>query len=46
MGLLLLEGLGRRGVLGGWLLEHFWWGSVLYINVPVAILAIAMTAAS
>ena len=22
-------------VTGGWLLEHFWWGSVLMINVPV-----------
>jgi len=24
-------------VTGGWLLEHFWWGSVFYINVPVTI---------
>jgi EmrB/QacA subfamily drug resistance transporter len=22
--------------LGGWLLEHFWWGSVFLVNVPVA----------
>lgn len=22
-------------ILGGWLLEHFWWGSVFLINVPV-----------
>ncbi|ACQ81648.1 major facilitator superfamily MFS_1 [Beutenbergia cavernae DSM 12333] len=22
-------------VVGGWLLEHFWWGSVFLINVPV-----------
>jgi EmrB/QacA subfamily drug resistance transporter len=22
-------------VLGGWLIEHFWWGSVFLINVPV-----------
>jgi EmrB/QacA subfamily drug resistance transporter len=31
-------------VTGGWLLEHFWWGSVLFINVPViavALIAIA-----
>lgn len=27
-------------ITGGWLLEHFWWGSVLYINVPVAIVAV------
>jgi EmrB/QacA subfamily drug resistance transporter len=32
-------------VTGGWLLEHFWWGSVLMINVPiiaVALVAIAL----
>jgi EmrB/QacA subfamily drug resistance transporter len=22
-------------VVGGWLLEHFWWGSVFLVNVPV-----------
>ena len=22
-------------VIGGWLLEHFWWGSVFLVNVPV-----------
>jgi MFS transporter, DHA2 family, multidrug resistance protein len=27
-------------VLGGWLLTHFWWGSVFLINVPVALLAV------
>jgi MFS transporter, DHA2 family, multidrug resistance protein len=26
-------------VLGGWLLDHFWWGSVFLINVPVVIVA-------
>ncbi|MBV8692258.1 MAG: MFS transporter [Actinobacteria bacterium] len=25
---------------GGWLLEHFWWGSVFLINVPVVIVAL------
>ena len=24
-------------VLGGWLLEHFWWGSVFLITVPVVV---------
>lgn len=24
-------------VLGGWLLGHFWWGSVFFINVPIII---------
>ncbi|MFE0021179.1 MFS transporter [Amycolatopsis sp. NPDC059021] len=28
--------------LGGFLLEHFWWGVVFLINVPVMILAIAL----
>ena len=25
-------------ITGGWLLEHFWWGSVFFINVPITIL--------
>ncbi len=27
-------------LVGGWLLDHFWWGSVFLINVPVVIIAI------
>src|SRR5215469_16903703 len=27
-------------ILGGWLLDHFWWGSVFLINVPVVVIAI------
>jgi DHA2 family multidrug resistance protein-like MFS transporter len=30
-------------VVGGWLLEHFWWGSVFFINVPI--IAIFLVAA-
>ena len=31
-------------ILGGWLLDHFWWGSVFLINVPlVAAALIAVT---
>ena len=30
-------------ITGGWLLEHFWWGSVFFINVPIAI-AVALAA--
>jgi EmrB/QacA subfamily drug resistance transporter len=26
-------------VIGGWLLEHFWWGSVFLVNLPVVALA-------
>jgi len=32
-------------LLGGWLLSHFWWGSVFLINVPVIVLAIVAVAA-
>ncbi len=28
-------------ILGGWLLDHYWWGSVFLINVPVVVLALA-----
>jgi MFS transporter, DHA2 family, multidrug resistance protein len=28
-------------LLGGWLLDRFWWGSVFLINVPVVLLALA-----
>ena len=27
-------------ILGGWLLDHFWWGSVFLINIPVVIVAV------
>ncbi len=27
-------------LLGGWLLDHFWWGSVFLINVPVVVIAL------
>jgi EmrB/QacA subfamily drug resistance transporter len=27
-------------ITGGWLLEHFWWGSIFLVNVPIAIGAI------
>jgi EmrB/QacA subfamily drug resistance transporter len=31
-------------IAGGWLLEHFWWGSVFFVNVPV--IAVALFAAA
>lgn len=34
-------GVAAGPIAGGWLLEHFWWGSIFYINIPVAIAAIA-----
>src|SRR5688500_4472787 len=27
-------------VTGGWLLEHFWWGSVFFVNLPVVAVAL------
>jgi MFS transporter, DHA2 family, multidrug resistance protein len=33
-------GAAAGPLLGGWLLQHFWWGSVFLINVPIAILAL------
>lgn len=34
-------GLPLGPVVGGWLLQHFWWGSVFLINVPVGAAALA-----
>ncbi|WP_328462234.1 MFS transporter [Actinoplanes sp. NBC_00393] len=36
---LMLGALGAP-TLGGLLLEHFWWGSVFLLNIPIAILGI------
>ncbi len=38
-----VSGLGIIGgpVLGGWLLENFWWGSVFLVNVPIVLIAVA-----
>ena len=36
-------GVAAGPIVGGWLLENFWWGSVFYINIPVVIVAIAAT---
>jgi EmrB/QacA subfamily drug resistance transporter len=27
-------------IIGGWLLQHFWWGSIFFINVPTTALAL------
>jgi DHA2 family multidrug resistance protein-like MFS transporter len=32
-------------ILGGWLLDNFWWGSVFLINVPVVVIALIAVAA-
>ena len=33
-------GVATGPITGGWLLEHFWWGAVFMVNVPIAIVAI------
>ncbi|MDQ0091203.1 DHA2 family multidrug resistance protein-like MFS transporter [Paenibacillus anaericanus] len=35
-------GAGMGPLVGGFLLEHFWWGSVFLINIPIAVLALIM----
>ncbi|MER6571954.1 MFS transporter [Streptomyces sp. NPDC001093] len=37
-------GMPLGPLVGGWLLGHFWWGSVFLINVPMAALGIAACA--
>ncbi|MEV5651601.1 MFS transporter [Nocardia sp. NPDC052254] len=33
-------GLPLGPIVGGWLLQHFWWGSVFLINVPLVIVGV------
>jgi EmrB/QacA subfamily drug resistance transporter len=35
-------GIALGPILGGLLLDHFWWGSVFLVNVPIVIVAIAL----
>ncbi|MGW7361899.1 MFS transporter [Streptomyces sp. NPDC054841] len=34
-------GLPLGPIVGGWLLDHFWWGSVFVINIPMVAIGIA-----
>ncbi|MEV5826467.1 MFS transporter [Spirillospora sp. NPDC052242] len=36
-----MVGVAAGPALGGLLLEHFWWGSVFLVNVPVTVAAVA-----
>ncbi|MCM3781432.1 MFS transporter [Neobacillus mesonae] len=36
-------GAGVGPIVGGLLLEKFWWGSVFLINIPIALLALILT---
>ncbi len=42
-GSLAVVGAALGPIVGGLLLEHFWWGSVFLINVPVVIVAFILT---
>jgi EmrB/QacA subfamily drug resistance transporter len=34
-------GIPLGPIVGGWLLEQFWWGSVFLVNVPIVVFALA-----
>ncbi len=35
-------GIAIGPVVGGWLLQHFWWGSIFLVNVPVVAFALVV----
>jgi EmrB/QacA subfamily drug resistance transporter len=35
-------GIGFGPIAGGFLLTHFWWGSVFFVNVPVVIIGLVL----
>ncbi len=37
-------GIAIGPIVGGWLLTHYWWGSVFLINVPIAAAGLVATA--
>ncbi|HIE5648699.1 TPA: MFS transporter, partial [Stenotrophomonas maltophilia] len=42
-GSVAIVGAALGPIIGGWLLQHFWWGSVFLVNVPVVIVAFVAT---
>ena len=38
-------GIPLGPLVGGWLLDHFWWGSVFLINVPLVVVGLVAVAA-
>ena len=44
-GTMAVLGAALGPIVGGLLLQHFWWGSVFLLNIPVVLLALAATAA-
>ncbi len=37
-------GVAAGPIVGGWLLSHFWWGSVFLVNVPIAVIGMIAAA--
>jgi EmrB/QacA subfamily drug resistance transporter len=35
-------GIGLGPITGGFLLEHFWWGSIFIVNVPIVIIGLVL----
>jgi MFS transporter, DHA2 family, multidrug resistance protein len=44
-GTMAVLGAALGPIVGGLLLQRFWWGSVFLLNIPVALIALAATAA-
>ena len=38
----MIGGIALGPVLSGFLLEHFWWGSVFLINIPAMVLLLVL----
>ncbi|GGK15513.1 MFS transporter [Streptomyces camponoticapitis] len=34
-------GLPLGPIVGGWMLDHFWWGSIFALNIPMVVIGIA-----
>ncbi|MCG7276969.1 MFS transporter [Corynebacterium singulare] len=43
-GSIAVVGAAAGPTVGGFLLEHFWWGSVFLVNVPIVVIALVLTA--
>jgi DHA2 family multidrug resistance protein-like MFS transporter len=44
LGSAMMLGLPLGPILGGFLLQHYWWGSVFLINVPLVVVAVIAVA--
>ena len=36
-------GVAIGPVTGGWLLDHYWWGSIFMVNIPIVVVAVIAT---